>query len=177
VAKRHAKFDAMRNNSISRFHQVLRIAALGAMLCIPPTSSFARSGAFSNMAGSWFGSGRIYMSDGTNERIRCRARYAVAKGGYVMQQNLLCASPSYRFDINSTVTDDNGRIFGTWSETAHNVTGNVTGIARGGHIQASVNGGEFRARLALITHGNSQMVTIVPNGTDVREVAVALQRG
>jgi hypothetical protein len=40
------------------------------------------------------------------------------------------------------------------------------------------SGGQlFAANLSLVTHGNTQMVTIVPQGTDVREVAVRLRRG
>jgi hypothetical protein len=157
-------------------HQLLKIAAVGAVLCIQPTSSFAVSGAFSKMAGSWLGDGRVYMANGMNERIRCRAKYVVTQGGHMMRQNLLCASPSSRFDINSTVTDVNGQIFGSWSEETRNITGNVSGVASARRIRATVNGGGFMARLALVTHGNSQSVTIVPDGSDVREVAVTLQR-
>jgi hypothetical protein len=121
-------------------HQLLEIAAIGAMLCIQPTSSFAVSGAFSKMAGSCLGDGRIYMAGGMNERIRCRARYVVTRGGHVMRQNLLCASPSSRFDIKSTVTDLNGRIFGSWSEQTRNVTGNVNGVASVGRQWGRIHG-------------------------------------
>jgi hypothetical protein len=157
--------------------QGLCLAGLVGWLCILPIRVAARTNAFSDTTGSWFGRGRIYLSDATTERIRCRARYAVWEGGQMLHQHLLCASASYRFNINSTVSDREGHIFGTWSEATRNITGSVTGIARNGRILATVNGGGFTARLALLTNGNSQAVTIMPAGSDVREVAVVLRRG
>jgi hypothetical protein len=148
--------------------------ALASGLWLSP--SFARSAAFAGMAGSWFGDGAIDLSNGTREPIRCRARYAVGADGSEMRQDLVCASDSYRFNVDSSLVEDAGEISGTWSESTRNVGGEVTGVARGGSIQAQVSGGSFVARLTVQTNGNSQLVTIQPQGTDVRAVSVRLRK-
>jgi len=128
------------------------------------------------MAGAWSGEGRVDMSNGQSERIRCRARYDVGGGGTLLRQYLRCASASYDFDVQSTVTYRDGTISGTWSESTRNINGQVTGVVRSGHILARVDAGTFEASLTVTTSGNSQRVSIVPQGTDVRDVAVALRR-
>jgi hypothetical protein len=155
---------------------VLCLVAIATWMSCVCAADAGPSRGLSDMAGSWFGGGRVYLSDGTNERIACRATYDVGDEGRALQQHLLCASDSYRFDIGSRVTEDQGRILGTWSESTRNVSGNVSGVARGGQVWADVSGNGFEARLALVTSGNSQRVTITPNGSDVREVTVALRR-
>ena len=45
------------------------------------TAGYAESGAFAGMAGNWSGGGTITLDDGSTERIRCRATYAVRADG------------------------------------------------------------------------------------------------
>ena len=63
----------------------------------------AQSPPFAGLAGSWAGSGSISLSDGSKERLRCKATYQVSDGERRLQQSLRCASDSYRFDLNSDV--------------------------------------------------------------------------
>jgi hypothetical protein len=128
------------------------------------------------LAGTWAGSGQIDLQNGRSERIRCRANNAVGDGGNTMQQELRCASDSFHFDVNSNVESSDGAITGTWSETSRNISGQVSGRAAAGRIQARVNGGAFSAGLTMNGNGNSQAVTIVPVGTDVKGVAVMLKK-
>lgn len=135
-------------------------------------------GPFAHLAGSWSGGGTIATSNGTRERIRCQAVYRVGEAGNALQQDLKCASDSYKFHVISAVRAEDGRISGTWSETTRSVTGDVTGRAVDGEILATVTGAGFSAGLALITKGASQSVTIRPSGvTEVTEVAVSLHKG
>jgi hypothetical protein len=154
----------------------LSAAALTVALWGVPAFALARSGPFSDLAGPWFGAGRIYTANGA-EPIRCRVRYAVGNEGNWVRQNMVCASPSYRFSIDSTVRDHDGTVSGSWSETTRSIEGQIEGVAGNGRIEARIRGQLFAANLSLVTHGNTQMVTIVPQGTDVREVAVRLRRG
>src|SRR5262245_65763 len=105
--------------------RVLPAVALGmafaAGLAFSP--AFARSAALDGMPGSWCGEAAIDLSNGSREPIRCRARYAVGAGGNEMQQDLVCASDSYRFNVDSNVVEDGGEISGTWNETTRNVGG------------------------------------------------------
>jgi hypothetical protein len=143
-----------------------------------PVSHAQRAlGPFVGLAGSWNGNGRIEMQNGKSERIRCRARYSVTQAGEALVQELRCAGDSYKFDVNSTAQSDGGALSGTWAELTRNVTGTLSGRASGGSIQARVTALGFSAGLTVETVGNTQSVTIVPEGNDVRSVKVSMKRG
>jgi len=146
-------------------------------LCLMAPSAYAQSAPFAGLAGTWSGGGRIYLETGTTERIRCRASYAVGGGGSTLQQQLRCASDSYRFEVNSSVESRGGTLSGSWSEMTRNVSGQISGRAAVGRIQARVDAGVFAADLTVNTSGNQQSVAIVPQGADIRIVAVTMRRG
>ncbi|MCG6205634.1 hypothetical protein LPW26_13365 [Rhodopseudomonas sp. HC1] len=162
----------MNSSSATR---LLSVAVLFGTLGLTSTASYA-AGAFDGMSGYWNGGGTVQLSDGSSERIRCRASYAVAGGGRLLQQTLVCASDSARFDITSHVEENGGRITGTWSEATRNVNGQVTGTAQTGRVNAQVAGPGFSASLSVATRGSSQSVTITPQGSDIRNVSVSLKR-
>lgn len=136
----------------------------------------AVAGPFSSMAGSWSGSGTIALQSGTSERIRCRATYSVSEGGNALQQQLRCASDSYKFELTSNVNHEAGAISGVWSEALRNASGNVYGRASGGNINATVDSIGFKASLAVSTRGNRQSVVIRPEGTEFTQVSISLRK-
>lgn len=134
-------------------------------------------GPFAKFAGNWRGDGKISVSDGAQESIRCRVTYTTGNAGTVLGQDLVCASRSYKFDVRSEVQANGGKVSGTWSETSRGVTGSVSGHVGSGTIQAVVSGGTFSAGLALTVRGNTQYIKIKPSGaTDVVDVTVTLKR-
>ena len=146
------------------------------MLTLAAPAANAASGPFARMAGTWFGGGRVVLADGQVEPIRCRASADVGGDGDIMRQHLRCASASYSFDVQNTVSYRGGRVTGNWDETTRNIGGKVFGIASPNLVRARVEGGQFAAEVTLVPRGNSLDVTLVPQGTDVRQVAVALRR-
>ena len=154
------------------------LTAAVALAAVSAHAQRGDGGPFAGFAGNWTGSGSITVSNGTSERIRCRAKYAVSDGGTGLQQDLRCASDSYKFEVNSNVTSTGGGgIMGSWTELTRNVSGNVSGNAAGGRIDANVEGVGFSAGLSVSTTGNSQSVTIRPYGTDVTLVSITMRRG
>jgi hypothetical protein len=147
-----------------------------ALFCLLTSTVHGRPGLFAGMAGSWSGEGRIEASGGPRQRIRCRASNDVDARGLEMRQRLRCRSARSYFDVASDVIYRDGTISGTWSETTHNVIGQIIGTARRGRIRARIYGGAFTARLTVVTVGNLQRVTITPRGFRVRRVAVTLRR-
>jgi hypothetical protein len=143
--------------------RLIWLGALAALTFGTATTS-AYAGPFSGLAGSWSGSGHISLSNGTKERIRCRATYAVGNDGNILQQSLRCASDSYNFELRSDVESHGGRITGNWNESTRQIGGTLSGRARQGHIEVSVENPNFSARLTLISHGHHQSVTIRSNG-------------
>src|SRR5665213_481803 len=68
---------------------------------IASSTSYAQSGPFAGLAGVWSGGGTVMLDDGSSERIRCRATYAVGEGGAGLNQSLTCASDSYKFELKA----------------------------------------------------------------------------
>jgi hypothetical protein len=154
-------------------------AAWAAALSLSAPSLNAQSALFTNLAGSWSGEGRVDLQDGTNERIRCRASYAVGDGGNSFQQQLRCASDSYKLDASANVQSRGGSLSGSWTaQTAtRSLSGSVSGNASAGRIEAKVSGSVFSAGLNISTNGNSQGVTIVPQGMEVKGMTILMVKG
>ena len=135
------------------------------------------SSPFDGLPGNWSGSGTITLSNGSKERIRCRAEYGAPAGQGTLRMALRCASDSYKFDLRSNVTFAGGGISGQWTEATRNAAGNVTGSARGEHIEALVDSPGFSARVLVTTRGDRQSVTINGRGQEAAQVAITLNRG
>jgi len=155
------------------FGQAVRAAGIGAVLMLSATAGHAQSGPFAGFSGTWSGNGTVSLSDGSTERIRCKADYKVDGSGTGLKQNLRCASDSYKFDLSSEVTSQGDRISGNWSEASRNVFGNLQGTAGGGQIDVFVEAAGFAANLTLRTTGNRQTVQISSKG-DIRGVNITM---
>ncbi len=157
----------------SRFlGQAIKAAGVGAALMLSVSAGYAQSGPFAGFDGTWSGNGTVALSDGTTERIRCKADYKVNGNGLGLKQNLHCASDSYRFDLSSDVTSQGDRISGNWSEASRNIFGNLQG-AGGGRIDVFVEASGFAANLTLRTSGNRQTVQISSKG-EIRGVTITM---
>lgn len=156
--------------------RAIRAAGIGAALMLAMTAGQAQSGPFSGFDGSWAGNGTVALSDGTIERIRCKADYKVHGSGLGLKQNLHCASDSYKFDLSSDVTSNGDRISGNWSEASRNIFGNLQGTAGGGTMDVFVEASGFAATLTLRTTGNKQTVQISSKG-EIRGVTITMTRG
>jgi hypothetical protein len=155
------------------FERTIKIATVGAALMWSVSASHAQSGPFVGFDGTWTGNGTVALSDGTTERIRCKADYKVNGSGLGLKQNLRCASDSYKFDLSSDVTSQGDRISGNWSEASRNVFGNLQGTAGGGQIDVFVEAAGFAASLTLRTSGNRQTVQISSKG-EIRGVNITM---
>src|SRR5436305_8563280 len=165
----------MKQFGFSLFGPAIKAAAIGAALMLSASAGFAHSGPFSGFDGAWSGNGTVALSDGTTERIRCRADYKVDGTGLNLKQSLRCASDSYKFDLTSDVTSQGERISGNWSEASRNIFGNLQGTAGGGAIDVFVEAAGFAANLTLRTDGNKQTVQISSKG-EIRGVTITMSR-
>jgi hypothetical protein len=153
----------------------LKAAGVAAAMLLSASASYAE-GPFAGFEGAWSGTGTVALSDGTKERIRCRATYKVGGGGSQLTQTLRCASDSYKFDLSADVTSNGDRISGNWSEASRNINGNLQGKAGGGNIEVFVEAAGFAANISLTTRGNKQSVAISSKG-DIRGVNISMTRG
>ena len=139
------------------------------------SASHAQSGPFAGMAGNWSGAGTVMLDDGSTERIRCRASYAVGAGGNGLQQSLTCASDSYKFNIVTDLMAQGAAVSGTWSETSRNINGNIEGRSGGGNFQVVATAPAFSAAISLTTRGNKQSVVIKAE-TQFKGVNISLSK-
>lgn len=140
------------------------------------SASYAQSGAFAGMAGVWSGGGTVTLDDGSSERLRCRATYAVGAGGNGLNLTLLCASDSYKFDLKGNVIADRGALTGSWSESSRNINGTLEGRGAGGNFQVLATAAGFAAQLSLTTRGNRQSVVIRSQQSGFTGASIALSR-
>jgi len=122
------------------------------------SASYAQSGPFAGLAGTWSGGGTVTLDDGSRERIRCRASYHVA--GPQMNMSLTCASDAYKFNLAANVVDEGGQVSGSWSESSRNVSGVLQGRGGGGNFQVVASTAGFNSNISLRTVGNKQTVTM-----------------
>jgi hypothetical protein len=159
------------------FGQALKAASVGAALMLSVSAGQAQSGPpFAGFDGAWSGNGTVSLSDGSTERIHCKAAYKVNSTGMGLKQELQCASDSYKFDLTSEVTSNGDRISGNWSEKSRNIFGNLQGTAGGGKIEVFVEANGFAANLTLLTSGNKQTVQISSKG-EIRGVNITMTKG
>ncbi|MDB5548206.1 MAG: hypothetical protein JWR73_1115 [Tardiphaga sp.] len=156
------------------FGNAVRAIAIGGLV-MASAAARAESGPFVGMAGVWSGSGTIILEGGATERIRCRATYAVSGDGAGLNQSLTCASDSYKFDLKSDVTAQNGTLTGQWSESSRGVGGTLSGRAGNGQFNVVVTAPAFTANLVLATQGKKQNVTISSEG-QFKGAKIALTR-
>jgi hypothetical protein len=167
----------MKLFGFSLFGQATRAAGIGAALMLSMSVGHAQaSGPFAGFEGAWSGTGTVALSDGTTERIRCKADYKVNGTGLGLKQSLHCASDSYKFDLSSDVTSQGERISGNWSEASRNIFGNLQGTAGGGQIEVFVEANGFAANITLRTTGNKQTVQISSKG-EIRGVNITMVKG
>lgn len=163
----------MKRLGSNLFWPAIKAAGIGAALMLSVSASYAQSGPFAGLNGAWSGNGTVSLSDGSTERIRCRATYAVDGTGKALTQTLRCASDSYKFDLSSNVSSQGNNVSGTWSEASRNVFGNLQGRAGDGTIEVFVEAAGFAANITLTTRGNKQTVQISSKG-EIRGVSITM---
>jgi hypothetical protein len=142
---------------------------------VPLSASHAQSGPFAGLAGVWSGGGNVTLDDGSTERIRCRATYAVSRDGSGLNQSLACASDSYRFNLASNVSASGGSLSGTWSESNRGINGSLEGRGANGNFQVVASAPGFTAKITVSTQGNKQSV-VIKSDSVFRGAAISLSR-
>ena len=145
-----------------------------AMLTTPVDAQ--SGGTFAGLAGNWSGTGTIFVADGGSERIRCRATYTVAPDGSTLQQNLRCASDSYKFELATDIRSSGSSVSGIWSETSRGVHGTLEGRGGNGEFNVLVSGEAFSAELSLKVSGGKQSIVMSSKNTDLRGLNINLSR-
>ena len=154
---------------------ILAVAGLGTILAAWSVPALA-AGPFRPFLGSWQGSGAITTNDGRREPIGCRATYEGGDGDQSLTQSLVCASDSFRLNIQSSASAQGGQLQGQWQETTRNVQGALTGEIASGDFEGTVSGPGFTAQISIRAGGRRQVVHIAPSAGDIRSVDISLSK-
>ena len=144
------------------------------LLGIAPQSVWAADGPLAHFAGTWSGSGKITVQNGTSERIRCRSSNTAS--GNALALSMRCASDSYKFDLSSDIAAEGASISGSWNETSRGVIGALSGKISGSNITATATSVAVTAALSIRSSGNALSVSIRSPGSEISEVAVSMAR-
>jgi hypothetical protein len=171
------KHHGNKSNKITGAFVVIRRLLMAAAVLfgasMAPSPGHAQSGPFAGMAGNWAGGGTVTLDDGSRERIRCRASYAVA--GVSATMTLTCASDAYRFQLSASVVDHGGAVSGNWSEAARGVSGTLQGRGGGGNFELVAATAGFNANISVRTAGNKQSINMRAD-SQFRAAAISLSK-
>jgi hypothetical protein len=153
--------------------------ALGLAIAIAlsaPMPAALAAGPFERFLGAWTGGGQIVESNGHRESMRCRADYSEAKDGAALNQSIVCASESFKFDITSYAEATGESVQGSWREASRDVSGHMSGRISGGQFVGDFSSLTFSAGISLTSNGRTQTVSIQPRGGDISDVRIELKR-
>ena len=155
-----------------------RLVPALAILLAAPMAQAQKAAPFDSFAGSWTGGGEVNLSDGTHEKVRCKADYSVPPSGEKLHIAMNCASDSFKVQvISNVVVDGSGNLSGVWRETTRQGEGSVSGqVIAPGQISASLDGTAYGIQLTVNTRGSQQAVAIQAQGTDVQSVRINLRK-
>src|SRR6185295_5446670 len=110
---------------------------------------------FSALVGTWSGKGTARLEGGKSEKLSCKGYYS-GSGGTELKLNIICANPSTKVELRSTLKYSNGRVTGTWEERNYNQAGTITGSADDQKLQLVIGGGGLKGSLSVSIGGTTQ---------------------
>lgn len=147
----------------------------GGMLGVSMAAAAADPGPLDHLPGRWSGWGAITMSSGQSEQVKCVATYFVSNARQ-LEQNLRCASASYKIDSKALLDVASDQVRGHWEERTNAAAGSVSGRVTGSGFNLSIQGDNFTAVMAVSTSSCKQSINIAPQGTDIRRIAIGLDK-
>ncbi|CAN1722849.1 exported protein of unknown function [Hyphomicrobium sp. 1Nfss2.1] len=143
----------------------------------PRPAPVQKDAPFKELAGRWVGEGRIGMSEGKVESVKCRATYFVEGAGKELRQNIRCASSGGKVEVKSNVIANQGRLTGTWNELVYNLGGDLKGEVTQRGFRISVKGGDLTANMDVIVMNDRQIVEIQFFNSSLRGLTLILKKG
>lgn len=151
------------------------LALAGGVLGVSMAAAAADPGPMDHLPGRWSGWGAITLSSGQSEQVKCVATYFVTDARR-LEQNLRCASASYKIDSKALLEVASDQVRGHWEERTNAAAGSVSGRVTGSGFNLSIQGDNFTAVMAVSTSTCKQSINIAPQGTAVRRIAIGLDK-
>lgn len=128
---------------------VLIVAAILSCLALMDGAAAPTQAQSARLDGTWNGSGRMVLSSGNAERVRCRATFR-RQAARTFGMSAICATPSARVSQTGRVQQvSTGRYEGRFYNREYDVSGSLRITLRGNRMSASLSGGGASAFLSL----------------------------
>lgn len=131
---------------------------------------------FASYEGSWAGAGRITLSNGNVESLRCKGYYTPKDHGKNLGLAVRCASASNSLDLRAALSATGDTVSGTWEERTFNAAGEVTGHAKPGRIDLAIAGGGFEGAMEVEMVGSGHRVSISTEGIALKSIDIDFSR-
>jgi len=154
----------------SRRRKRLAWAAIAGLLANGAASAAVN---LQEMAGYWTGTGKIVLTNGNSENVKCVVTYKIA--GSQLRQNVRCAGQGY--SLNGTAELEiaaSGAVTGSWTETTYSAKGDVSGKTTDKGFSLAITGPTFTAVMDATTSACRQSLDIVPKGLEVSRISLGL---
>ena len=102
---------------------------------------------FEKLAGDWTGDGTVKTKSDPQKKVSCKVNYAVA--GSDLTQTLSCTGDDYEIEATLKLTDNGGKVKGSWNEVIYDAQGEVVGKAHDDVIRTVIRGDKFSGRMSL----------------------------
>lgn len=174
-----AKMHSDRDGNAGRKRLGLGVVACGFVLAaaLAPVAEALADGPFDQLVGTWRGSGKVSLTSGNTESLKCKAYYTPKSEGAELGIAIRCASPGNSIELRAKLSHSGNQVTGEWEERTYNATGIVSGDGSVGKLQLSITGGAFTGTMTVQTNGTQQTVTIRTNGIALTGVNMNLSKG
>lgn len=132
--------------------------------------------AVQNLAGRWSGQGWVESSGGVREQVKCVTTYFL-RNENAIEQNLRCASASFKVDAQINLKVAGSLVTGTWEEKGFSANGTVAGQVKTGGFNLQIKGDAFSANMSVASGKGSQTLNITPKGTLITKISIGLNKG
>ncbi len=102
---------------------------------------------FEELAGDWTGEGTVKTKSDPQKKVSCKVNYKVA--GSDLTQTLSCTGDDYEIEATLKLTDNDGKVKGSWNEVIYDASGEVVGKAHDDVIRSVIRGDKFSGRMSL----------------------------
>src|SRR5262249_32705176 len=132
---------------------------------------------FAKLVGRWLGDGRLGITGGASERVKCRVTYVLVDEGHQVRQTIRCAADSGSIEVQSTVVHAAGNLSGTWKELSRNWSGDLAGTVTASGFKVAIKGSELNANMDIIVKDNRQIVEIQFINSSLIGLTLVLNKG
>ena len=158
----------MRQRVKSVFRVLAVVTAFSGLLSTSWAASLSAT-----LQGSWSGSGRITLTNGKSERIRCHGSGRQVTQNSIEQQ-FHCASTEKEFDFSTSIQFSGSTARGHWS--APDKSGTLSGQASTSHMQLHLSSASGSGTLSATIGACSQSLTVTGWSNKLKSLSVNLKK-